>query len=461
MPTERAERPSVMSTQARHTATHDLVGVGVGPFNLGLACLVEPIQELDCVFLERQGSFDWHPGMLLESATLQTPFLADLVTLADPTSAFSFLNYAKQSGHLYSFYIRESFHPLRTEFNDYCRWAAARLTSLRFGRDVESIEYDDDVYVVHVAASGGRETYRARQLVLGTGTSPHIPVACHRLRDEAIHSSQYLVAKPDLQVKRSIVVIGGGQSAAEIFHDLLEDIDDRRYALTWITRSMRFFPLEYTKLTLEMTSPEYLEYFHGLPPSVREELVASQGPLYKGIDAQLIDDIFRLLYRKHRRGCPMTRLLTNTELTDARFDEVSAHYVLALRHLEQDREFALSAEGLVLATGYRHEIPAFLGPINDRIAWDERGLFDVRRNYSIDLDGRAIFVQNAELHTHGFVAPDLGMSAYRNSSIIRALLGREHYPIERSIAFQEFGAPNVAPPLPGAATALADAGQGQ
>jgi lysine N6-hydroxylase len=33
------------------------------------------------------------------------------------------------------------------------------------------------------------------------------------------------------------------------------------------------------------------------------------------------------------------------------------------------------------------------------------------------------------------------MAAYRNSCIIRELLGREHYPIERSIAFQEFGAP--------------------
>jgi lysine N6-hydroxylase len=37
------------------------------------------------------------------------------------------------------------------------------------------------------------------------------------------------------------------------------------------------------------------------------------------------------------------------------------------------------------------------------------------------------------------------MAAYRNSWIIRELLGREHYPIERAIAFQEFGAPAGAP----------------
>ncbi|MER6969036.1 SidA/IucD/PvdA family monooxygenase, partial [Streptomyces halstedii] len=32
--------------------THDFVGIGLGPFNLGLACLTEPIAELDGVFLE-------------------------------------------------------------------------------------------------------------------------------------------------------------------------------------------------------------------------------------------------------------------------------------------------------------------------------------------------------------------------------------------------------------------------
>ena len=398
--------------------THDLVAVGIGPFNLGLACLAEPIEDLDAVFLDRTPGFDWHPGMLLEASTLQTPFLADLVTLADPTSPYSFLNYAKQAGHLYSFYIRESFHPLRSEYNDYCRWAAEQLPSLRFGRDVHAIEHDpaEDVYVVHATtAAGERETYRARHLVLGTGTPPFVPDSCRPLLDDdaVVHSSGYLPAKPALQERGSIAVIGGGQSAAEIFYDLLEELDQHDYDLTWVTRSPRFFPLEYTKLTLEMTSPEYMEYFHRLPPPVRDDLVASQAPLYKGIDASLIDDIFRLLYRKHRRGDSRTTLLTNTELTAARRDG-DAHE-LELRQVEQEQAFTLRAEGLVLGTGYRRDVPDYLAGISDRIAWDEHGRFAVNRNFTIDRAGRAIFVQNAELHTHGFVAPDLGMASYRNS----------------------------------------------
>lgn len=36
--------------------------------------------------------------------------------------------------------------------------------------------------------------------------------------------------------------------------------------------------------------------------------------------------------------------------------------------------------------------------------------------------------------------PGLGVAAYRNSYSIRELLGREHYPVERSVTFQEFAA---------------------
>lgn len=69
----------------------DLLCVGIGPFGLGLACLADPITELDVAFLDRAQGFDWHPGLLFDDATLQVPFLADLVTMADPTSRFSYL----------------------------------------------------------------------------------------------------------------------------------------------------------------------------------------------------------------------------------------------------------------------------------------------------------------------------------------------------------------------------------
>ena len=100
----------------------------------------------------------------------------------------------------------------------------------------------------------------------------------------------------------------------------------------------------------------------------------------------------------------------------------------------------LDTEGLVLATGYRPAVPAFLDPVRDRIRWDGRGRFDVAVGYSVDHGDREIFVQNAEEHTHSLTAPDLGMGPYRNSVIIANMLGRDVYPVERRIAFQHFGA---------------------
>ncbi|MFE7388669.1 lysine N(6)-hydroxylase/L-ornithine N(5)-oxygenase family protein [Streptomyces sp. NPDC057582] len=416
---------------------HDFIGIGLGPFNLGLACLTEPIDELSGVFLESKPDFEWHAGMFLEGAHLQTPFMSDLVTMADPTSPYSFLNYLKERGRLYSFYIREIFYPLRTEYNDYCRWAAGRLSSVRFNETVESVTYDEST-ALYTARTLAGSVFRARHLVLGTGTPPYIPEACRDLGGDLLHNSRYLERKAALQAKESITLVGSGQSAAEIYYDLLSEIDVHGYRLNWVTRSPRFFPLEYTKLTLEMTSPEYVDYFHTLPEQTRYRLESGQKGLFKGIDGELIDAIFDLLYQKNLPGPVPTRLLTNSALRSARYEESSGTYTLDLHQEEQDKEYSLTTEGLILATGYRYTPPAFLEPITGRLRHDSRGRFDVARNYSIDTTGRGVFLQNAGTHTHSITSPDLGMGAYRNAYIIGELLGREYYPVEKSIAFQEF-----------------------
>ncbi|WOB48206.1 lysine N(6)-hydroxylase/L-ornithine N(5)-oxygenase family protein [Xanthomonas hydrangeae] len=430
---------------------HDFVGIGLGPFNLGLACLAAPIAELDGIFLDQQDGFDWHPGMLLEDATLQTPFLADLVTLADPTSRYSFLNYLKTQGRLYAFYIREDFFLLRREYNQYCQWAAAQLPSLRFGHAVQAVEYDAQrqCYQVQGQHAHSDRVFRhaARRLVLGTGTTPSVPACCGGLRAPVSHSSSYLQDKPRLQRARSITVLGSGQSAAEVYRDLLQDIDVHGYALQWITRSPRFYPLEYTKLTLEMTSPEYIDYFHALPEDTRAGLLAQQSGLYKGINSSLINEIFDLLYRKRLAGPVDTALTTNTELRGCH-RQADGRLLLELHQHEQQQAYSMQTDALVLATGYAAQVPAFLQPIAERLRRDARGRLLADRNYCVDRESESVFVQNAELHTHGLASPDLGMGCYRNACILRRMLGREVYPVERRIAFQRFGAPADGRPQP-------------
>jgi len=424
----------------------DFIAIGLGPFNLSLACLAEPIADLDGVFLERHAEFSWHPGMLIDNTTLQNPFLADLVSLADPTSRFSFLNYAKEQGSLYSYYIRENFYLTRAEFNAYCRWAAERLSTVRFAHTVQEIVHDRETgcYVVTGVQGPQRKPFvmRGRKLVLGVGAKPLFPPCCtpsdgHR----HLHTADYLAHKARLQQRRSITIVGSGQSAAEVYHDLLKDADAHDYSLTWITRAPRFFQMEATKLTLEMFTSDYIDYFYGLDAQKKEHIVRAQACLYKGINARLINQIYDLLDDRRRQGRLRTHLITNCELQGCRHDAASDEYEIEFRHLDRDARYAHRTEGLIFATGYREDVPPFVDGIRDRLRWDDKGRYQLARNYAADCEGNEIFVQNAGPHTHGMTNPDLGMSCYRNSWILRELTGVEHYKIERRVAIQDFAIP--------------------
>ncbi|PHS10380.1 MAG: alcaligin biosynthesis protein [Kordia sp.] len=421
----------------------DFIGVGVGPFNLSLACLTKPLNELNGIFFDKKEKFNWHPGMLLQDATLQVPFMADLVSLADPTSPLSFLNYLKQNGKIYSFYIRENFYVLRNEYNQYCQWAIKQLDNIQFNIEVLQVYYNADESCYHVttisAITDEVITYQARKLILGTGTVPYIPDNCKHLKNDITHSSNYINNKKTLQRKESITIVGSGQSAAEIFYDLLQDIDTFDYELNWITRSPRYFPLEYTKLTLEMTSPEYVDYFYNLPQYKRDILIKKQKHLYKGINESLINDIYDLLYTKKITHPDMkVNLRTNSALEKVSVDKATKEFQLTFYQQEQDKYYLKKTNGLILSTGYCYQAPNFIEGIKERIKWDNKGRYNVNRNYTIDHNESEIFIQNAELHTHGFVSPDLGMVCYKNAQIVKYLTGKEYYPIEKNIAFQQF-----------------------
>ncbi|PFG42167.1 lysine N6-hydroxylase [Isoptericola jiangsuensis] len=440
--------------------TYDVVGIGIGPFNLGLAALADPLDDVDAVFLDQADGFRWHPGMMIDGSTIQVPFLADLVTMADPTSPFSFLAFLKDCGRLYPFYIRESFYPLRAEYDEYCRWVAARLESLRWGRRVVAVEHDaasdDYVVVAEVAGPDGTvtERYRARHVVLGVGTTPRLPAPLADLVADAagsdggpvVHTADYLPHRDALKASGAVTVVGSGQSAAEVYRDLLEDAGE--YRLDWVTRSSRFFPMEYTKLTLEMTSPEYTDHYHALDPELRDLLGREQRSLYKGISGDLIDDIYDTLYRRTALGAQVpTTLLSDTEVVAARTERAEdggCEYVLTLRHAQLGTVAEHRTRAVVAATGYGAGVPAFLDPVRDRLRLDDRGRFDVTRDYVVSDDGRVLTL-NGEEHSHGVTAPDLGFGPWRNSVVLARVTGREPYRVERRIAFQQFGLPGGVP----------------
>jgi len=421
---------------------YSVIGIGIGPFNLGLAALIEPVEDLSALFFDQSEGFDWHPGLMLNNATLQVPFLADLVTMADPTNKYSFLNYIKESGRIYKFYIRENFFIYRKEYNEYCKWVANQLSNCKFSHKVVSVDYVDGVYKIMVINTQTciTATYYAEKIVLGTGTSPHIPGF---INQEALpnvtHASNFLPFKSRIPKNASVTIIGSGQSAAEVFRDLLPATENG-LQLKWFTRSSHFFPLDNkSKLTLELTSPEYVDHFHSLSDEKRKNLLDKQHGLYKGIDHELINEIFDSLYEMSLEDTPLNvELRSNMRLTSVNEDS-DGSYSLDFMHTELDQPYEDQSDYVILATGYKYKEPAILSGIANKIGRLPNGLFKVNRNYTIDKNGTDIFVQNAELHTHGLSTPDLGMGAYRNSYIINQIANREVYKVEKRIAFQQFG----------------------
>jgi lysine N6-hydroxylase len=419
---------------------YDIIGIGIGPFNLGLAALCADLPELNCIFFDQTPEFDWHPGMMLDTARLQVPFYADLVTVVNPTSRFTFLNYLKEKKRLFKFAIHENNFVSRKQYNDYCRWVASTLQSLNFNSCITEVGYCDQtgLYLVSVLnlKNGEIKVFPAKHIVLGIGTEPLVPNCATSLAHPlVIHSSEYLHHKTELLKQPSITIIGSGQSAAEVFLDLLQAAGD--FELNWFTRSERFYPMEYSKLTLEMTSPDYIDFFHSLKQNKKAGLLKLHDSVYKGINFSLINEIYDLLYLKDFDQHPGVTLQASTELL--KITPAGDSIELALHHTQLEQQFIHKTSAVILATGYKQRFPAFLQPIRYRINWPEQGSFEVARNYSIDITGRQVFVQNAELHSHGFTAPDLGMGPYRNATILNTILGHEYFEMEKKIAFQNFG----------------------
>ncbi|QES50645.1 lysine 6-monooxygenase [Streptomyces venezuelae] len=447
---------------AQLDAPHDLVGIGIGPFNLSLAALAHGLQQhewsgggLSTAFYDQSRDFRWHPGLLIDGATLQVPFLADLVTLADPTSPWTFLNYLKHKERLFPFYFAEHFHIQRAEYDAYCRWVAGRLPGLHFGHQVDAVRWnpEHDLFEIDFTQldadgeAGALGRTHTRHLALGVGTAPHIPEPLRPLAEAptvpVIHSADYLDNRARILGAEHVTVIGSGQSGAEIFLDLLRSRPVGRERLTWLARTPSFAPMEYSKLGLEHFTPDYTHYFHALPEPVRDQLVPAQWQLHKGIDAGTIAAIHDELYRRTLHGGWPDAVLTPGVTVRTAGRIATTKVELHLEHTQQSTRSRLTTDAVVLATGYRERpLSGLLAGLDPYLRRDSAGRPRIDRNHRMILDPAitgSVFVQNGERHTHGVGTPDLGLAAWRSAAILNTLTGKDPYPQPARTAFTTFG----------------------
>lgn len=406
----------------------DVIGVGAGPFNLSLAALAHPVQDLRTRFYEARRHFQWHPGLMLPEAEIQVSFIKDLVTLVDPTSKFSYLAFLAHKGRLLQSVIANAMGSSRAEFEQYYRWVAEQLPSIDWNQSVKSVSLGNAGFEV-TCESGA--CARADTLVIGSGRTPYLPDCAAALRGEQVlHASEFMLRKPATAGRR-VVLVGAGQSGAEVANYLLSEDAGLPASLTWVSSRPGFLPIDDSPFTNEWYSPAYVDHFRSLDTERRGRMLEHQRLSSDGISESLLRKIYRRIYQLDTvsAGRLRHRLVANHRMVGV--TRTGEELVVRLHDEDRGREERCTADVVICSTGYRSEYPGYLEPLRDRLTTNGTDL-TVRDDYSLAWNGPdnlRIYVQNFAESTHGIADPNLSLASWRSARILNSLLGREHYPL--------------------------------
>lgn len=422
------------------------VGVGVGPANLSLASLMCSRPELRGLFLERSPEFGWHDGQLVTGATLQVSMLKDLVSLTDPTSPFSFLAYLHDQGRIYH-YLNAQFDAVpRMEFRNYLAWAAARNPSVVFGEEVLSVSFDS-VFRIQTE----RRELTADHVSIGVGNQPWIPPAGRPfLADPRVfHVSEFTSGAAEVAGER-VTVIGGGQSGAEAFLDLINRPADRLpRRVCWVSRRANFFPIDDSPFTNDYYMPDHSDYFASLPLSARQQFNANQVLTSDGISESTLREIYQQIYTHHyiHSRPDLIALYPHRQLTGIAENPAGPGYELTLSHGQHpDLIEQLDSDVLIFATGFAPHPMPFLQPLRHRLCRED-GEFQIDAHYAVCWDGppdHHLFLQNATRTQRGLADPNLSLLAWRSQRILDSLANTNTTPQNPSFIEWATKRPNVA-----------------
>ncbi|MER6526278.1 SidA/IucD/PvdA family monooxygenase [Streptomyces sp. NPDC001508] len=399
-----------------------VLGIGVGPANLSLAALLYPHRDLPSLFLDRKEAFGWHDGQQIPGTTLQVSTLKDLVSLADPTSKFSFLNYLYDQGRIYHF-INARFDAVpRQEFRNYLEWASWRMKNVVFGEEVRSVDFDG-VFKVRT----DERVLTADNIAVGVGRRPWIPPAGRGWHSNSqFHVCDFVDKAVHLEGKR-VVVVGGGQSGAEAFLDLISREGSKLPSrVSWFSRRRNFLPIDDSPFTNDFYMPCYSEYFYGLERATRERLNQENVLSSDGISEPTLRAIYQRTYH-HRfiaRSPGLIRLYPNREITGVA--KAGTGWELTVVNNDRpDEPQRVTTDVIIWSTGFRTGLLDLLAPLADRLDCDG-GEYRVDRDFAVRWDGPAnhnVFIQNGTPAQRGLADKNLSLLAWRSQRIVDRLRG--------------------------------------
>lgn len=407
---------------------HDVLGVGFGPSNIALAIAMEEGGFCgSAVFLERSLQARWQEGMLLDGADIQNNPLRDLVTPVNPRSRYTFTNYLHETGNFFHYLNLGLHYPLRKDYFRYVKWVADHFGNVRYGADVTdlSVRVHGDS-TLWCARAGGQE-YLARSIVLGIGRNLNIPAGFQE-SDNVVHLSHFLPAIARVPVSATVAVVGASQSAVEILLHLLDKGYERIYS---VHRSFSFRLKDTSPFSDEVYFPEFVDYYHALPPAQRALLDRQvRATNYSSADGDVLQQLYLRLYELKLDGREPLRILRNRRVAGV---QAGRPTVLDLEEVYTGTRERLQADLVVLATGYldlgrngREGMPQLLRELAPAFRWVDDCL-DVGRDYRVactnDSDRLpALYLNGLCESTHGMGdAGSFSLVSLRARSILDSL----------------------------------------
>ncbi|SOJ56588.1 L-ornithine N(5)-monooxygenase [Mycobacterium simulans] len=402
----------------------DLLGIGFGPSNLALAIALDE-RSMHAVFAETQPRFSWHRGMLLPSARMQVPFLKDLVTLRNPKSDFTFVNYLSECDRIVEFIGRHTLFPSRVEFHHYLEWAACRVAAdVRYGHRVVEVTRGEPGFVVRTDPEWA---IHARTLVLGTGLQPVLPEGVSETaRQWHSHTLLNGLATLNAAVPTRFAVVGAGQSAAEAV-GYLHDTYQQAQVHAVFTR-YGYSVADDNPFANRIFDPSAVDDFYGADQPLRQRLLDyHRSTNYSAVDPQLLDDLYSREYSERVSGHRRLIMHNASEITGAQ--EYPDRVRLKISHLTTHRQQTLDCDAVVYATGYTPlDIRGFLGDLASRYEFDSEGRPAVTRDYRLVPKSGApgdIYLNGSVEHTHGLASSLLSNVAVRAGEIVAAIATRQ------------------------------------
>jgi L-ornithine N5-oxygenase len=416
---------------------HDLIGIGFGPSNLALAIALKENGPVDAVFFEKQATFGWHRGMLLDGTTMQVSFLKDLVTMRNPASEFGFLSYLRDRGRLADFINHKTMFPSRLEFHDYLEWAAAPFADQVEYRSevvgvtpvsVDGVVDHLDVVVRQGGCADELTTRRTRNVVIAAGLEPVLPPGV--VSGERVwHSEELLDRLPSLRDPRRVVVVGAGQSAAEVTDHLHGAFPDAEVCAVF--SKYGYTPADDSSFANRIFDPEAVDHFYGASEEVKRMLLAYHASTnYSVVDLELIDELYRRHYQEKVRGTERLRIFNASRVV-----EVARGPRVTVEFLPTGERTVLDADAVVYATGYRSGDPlTLLGEAGELCELLPDGGLRIGRDYRVATKEEmrcGVYVQGATEHTHGLTSTLLSNTALRAGEIAASVSLNRSYALPR------------------------------